>query len=231
MSELESGQRGEDITTRPGDDNSGGTGDQQSSSPDLRTTVRDMFEKGELDDLLDKRLQSQKDRRFQKIENQLTDQGTQLERIEQLVNQGVPFAQAKSTVENQDRMAWIDQQREAHEQSLRQQAQGSASSVSGVLKSVFAGFGLDASDPAIAEFMSKNTGQDAVEKAVKFANELNAQRSTASAATISAPARGTPAYRDLRAQYDAEIRAAGRGNVMKISQIKSKYIRLGLDVS
>ncbi len=93
-------------------------------------------------------------------------------------------------------------------------------------------YNLDANDPDVAEAIRGKKDAElrlaALEVAYKRATKPAPDVSAAPSLNGRPPARET--IESLRKDYEREVAAAGRGNIMKISQIQSDYRKKGLPV-
>lgn len=206
--------------------NSGGSGDQPPSAPDIADTVKNVVE-----EILPGLLQSQKDRRINKLERTAGETFDRLTRIEQLIDGGMNFTQAKKQAEQEERNIAIDQLLAEREPKTVSEP---VSDFSGVINSIFQANGISLDDPRVKQFLSKETGADAITKAVNLAVEIK-QSTGASPVTVQTLSKGSPAYKSLLDKYNEEKQRIlndprhGRGSPELIS-LKIKYRKQGLDI-
>lgn len=224
MSQTDS-DRSDQDPANPNADNSGQDGAQPNSQgDDLRDTISAI-----LDEVLPGKLQSQKDRRINKLEKQAGATQDRLGRIEELIESGMSFQDARARVDQEDRNDAIDRFLQA--QLSQEQEQGNSSNVSGVVQSIFEAHGISKSDPRVAQFLSENAGDDAIQKAALLATEIKS--TPVSPVNVQSLEVGSPQYKTLQQQYEDDkakvLKQYGRGSDALI-RLKIEYRKKGLDI-
>jgi len=159
---LDSTQTDAVGTVLPGSDTSQPSGDKPNSDSQVLDTLLDrLFD----DERFDKRLQSQKDRRFQKLEDNQKDTKDRLDRFAELIQDGKSTSEAKQQLDYEDDLAYV---RELRAQSSQTAAPGSVANVSGEIKGILLYSGVSQSDPGVQDFLAQNTGTDAPQKLTAY---------------------------------------------------------------
>ena len=219
---LDSTQTDAVGTVLPGSDTSQQPGDKPNSdSLSVDTLLDRLFE----DKRLDQRLQSAKDRRFQKLENGQNETKDRLDRFAELIKGGKSTIEAKQQLDNEDALTYA---RELYEQRSSQTATpGSVANVSGEIKGVLVALGVSQADPGVQDFLSRNTGSDAPVKLAAYIKERG--KPPASPAGIQNMSTGPAPHTDATEKYKQDMIAA-RGNRRLILQIKDTARKQGVDV-
>ena len=230
---VDSGDNQVDTTASQAEDVSQGSSDQPNSQTEqLDSLVNALLENKGFQDKLSQAAQSQKDRRFDKIEKTQTEQASRLDRALELVQEGKSPAEAKNQVDLEDMLADF---REKDTQSTPVASEATD-----------AGAGLDVGtqlkqagiDPSSEYGVLVASGLD--NKLFKNPTQLNqaimqeqarlAQQPTPSAASAAAKGGSSVPATDATEQYKTDMIAA-RGRPGEIKAIKAQAIKDGVDVN
>lgn len=178
----------------------------------------------ELEDLVEKKVQSQKDRRFAKLEG---EQEQLLQYYQQLTGQPI------------DQTAFRKAQREMQIDELLNNPQASTSAQRATHVSagemsygnILQQYNLSVSDPDVSRLIAENAP---VSDLIFLAGQRKTRsESPSNVATVAAAGTGAPApaasQEQLRNQYTEEL-ARVRGNTMAVIELRRKYAEKGLQL-
>lgn len=211
---------------------SSGAGVQPDSSVDIENLVTLLVENPAFLAALDRSTQSQKDRRFKKLEKKTDDFAERLARYEEL-SKKLPRDVALQFMDWQDRFGDMEGN-EVDEGTPP--GKGQASPGFDYVQ-VLSLMGLDANDADVTKII--RDGGDVGAQIAAFANlaQSRKQAQTQKAeqppnpATVITSAGGTPAQnKDLQAQYYAELAKVRQGDSDAITRLKQKYRAQGLNI-
>jgi TolA-binding protein len=153
-----------------------------------------LLENEDFVELLDRRMQSIKDRRIAKQEQQLTEFQTKLERLEQLQKQGMSRDQALDRMTLEERLAAL----ESRESSSRPgQDVPKTSPQSASVEAFLSAVGVDFNSPQVTQYL--RSGDTSPEGMVRFVTEVKGKaKPQPNPAQVAPPSTGqTPAPRDV----------------------------------
>jgi hypothetical protein len=232
---LESGQD-EQSTEMPSPRFASGGDERPSTDVDAIAAALQVKLGTWLDGELDKRLQSQKDRRFSKLEKQFDDVDARLTRFAELVQGGMKPDQARQQLDVEDAVDYVRQLRQGKRAGapVDQPALGSAEQEQAMTEAneILKEAGLD-SDPAWVETLRKTTFKDGahlLKTAATFVIKRTTAKPPENPATTISPGGGTLPRPDLEAAYQKEINAARGKGAAAGRVIREKYRALGLNV-
>jgi hypothetical protein len=207
---------------------SGAVDDQQTSlDPALAATVNDLVDKKirdmNLDEMMDRKAQSQKDRRFSSQERDIADNKTDIQRIREKMTAGLDFEKATEVVAQEDRNAAVDSLLKERDQN--QESLAKTNLVDDTVVQILAASKLEANDPGVQKILNDNPGVERVGKLLEYASQRTS--SVSGAGSFMPSSTGPTPDPDLQAEYDAEIKKV-RGQPMAIADLKIKYREKGL---
>lgn len=187
----------DDGTVDPGQEQ------QASAQVDVQRTSVDvaqfaaLLEDETIVDLLDRRLQSIKDRRFAKQEQQMTDFQQKLERLESLQKSGMSRDQALDRMSLEDRLGSLEERLGQGSSGVTQSQ--SVKPPSADVQAFFSATGVDINSPQATEFL--RGGDTSPQALVSFVTRVKGKpQQQPSPAQVAPPVTGqTPAPRDAEA--------------------------------
>ena len=201
--------------------NSAPTGDKPTSQLDeakLLERIRSLVES-----TIEKKLQSQKDRRFDKIEKTLGDFQPVLEKVKDLLT-------PEQLEKVQRDLEWDEMKRRTGLSQTGQEQRGGSPQPAAVENSAVKALGLDENDPDVAAILRE--GGDTL----RLAQVAIARASKPTPSPASAPAMGTPpppsdkSPEQVMKEYQGELAKIPRGNILAVSELQSRYRKLGLRI-
>jgi len=220
---LESGQpEGSEGTTNS--NASQAVGDQQSSQFNAEELLK------QLEPLIDKKVQSVKDRRFAEQEQFRSEFQPVLERVKTLMKDGKSFDEAQREIE------W-DEMRKAvfgkQAQTSAEQSTGNTPPPAVNAAKAFVEMGLDTNDPIVAVELQKSyaNDNDAIAAAWKLSKKLAGSPAPTQAQSAALQG-GTPSEADvstLTTEYQQKMTQA-QGNPSLARSIKAEYAKKGVPV-
>ena len=226
---------GEQQDTPSSDASQTTVGQQTSPSQDLDAIVNSLREhqgfQEFVDDRADRRAQSQKDRRIDRLEKRQDGFAERLERYEELRESGMEPAQARSQLQFEDDRAWLRAERERQEnaRSSTQSTTGTRQGLSDNVKAVLSQFNVPADNPEVVKVLQGKSETDAITEAIRIGQKLQEVGSAVGASQIAAPKGGTLPVTNMDKEYLTKIRAA-QGNRAEIRRLKAEYRQKGVNV-
>jgi len=230
---VDSGEQNVDAVASQATDNSQVVSDQPNSQTEqLDSLVNALLENKGFQDKLSQAAQSQKDRRFDKIEKTQTEQASRLDRALELVQEGKSPTEAKNQVDLEDLLA---DYREKGAQSTPVASEatdaGAGLDVSTQLKQA----GIDPSSEygkLVASGLENTIYQNPTQLNHAIMQEMGrlATKPTPSAASAAAKGGSSVPTTDAAEQYKIDMSAA-KGDFKKARAVKAQAIKDGVDVN
>jgi len=230
---VDSGEQNVDAVASQATDNSQVVSDQPNSQTEqLDSLVTALLGNKDFQDKLSQAAQSQKDRRFDKIEKTQTDQGSRLDRVLELVQDGKSPQDAKNQVDIEDMLA--DYRGKDAEQT---QVAGEAPEVKSSLDvgTQLKQAGIDPTSDygkSVAAGLSNKLYDNPTQlnQAIMQEQARLAQQPTPSAASAAPQGGGSVPTTDAAEQYKIDMSAA-KGDFKKARAVKAQAIKDGVDVN
>ncbi len=206
-----------------------GGGDAQPNSVDVDALVDRLLEHPKFSDALGRKVQSQKDRRINKLQQGQGEIRESLDRVLELMDGGMSQDDAMFRWEvEQEILARRSSQEGAPsepESPPDKQPKAPSEETEQLLKVL----GIAPNDPDVIKILMKGeyTSQDFINLAIDRGSETPAP---APAGIVPSGGGGQSNPSDLQAQYNADLEKVRRGDVDAIANLKEKYRKLGLQV-
>jgi len=228
--QADSSQNGDGAEAQVNPPVSPAQGDKPNSSVTDEAIVERVLSDPRLSEQIASAVQSQKDKRFDKLEKQAESFETQLARYNKLIDAGASPAIALKALEEQ------------HNTEAEQKSAGDAAPNVPVTDyvTVLSSMGLTGNEPEVKEIMQD--GGTFQEHVVKFAalkanppasrgepGEVPQGVGGGGAPLTDASGGGSPS-KDLAKQYQEELKGVRQGDVDAVIRIKQKYHKLGLNI-
>jgi len=197
-------------------------------SVDVNGIAAKLLDNPEFVKLLDKRVQSTKDRRFSEQEKQIGEFQTQLERLDNLMkDQGLSRSQAINQMELEDRLVTLERKLGSDRSDQSPSPNGADPKVD--VDAVFSAVGIDPNSPQVTEFYKSGevTPKNILEFVVKAKG--HEQQPPSPAQAMPTPTGQSPAQKDLIAQYTEEISNERLTRSQRL-EIRQKYRKKGLAI-
>lgn len=231
---LDSGEQKVDAGTSQVADNSAEVLDKQNSkAQDVDSLVQAVLENSEFADKLSQAVQSQKDRRFSKIEKTQEEQKDRLDRAMELVQEGKSPAEAKNQIDLEDMLAdYRGQGVKSADVASEATDTGANLDVGEQLKKYGVDLDSDIGKQVVADLSKKQyVDRNQLNNALMQEMGRLASKPLANAAAATIQGGGTPPPEDLAAEYSEKIKSVPPGDMRALTNIKLEYRKKGLKIA
>jgi len=123
-----------------------------SVSQDIDPIVKAVLDQLDLDDRIDKRVQSVKDKRFASLEKNQEETKDRLDRFAELIGEGKSVTEAKSQLDLEDNLEYIRQLRSSESVPI-----GAGSATSKEVEAVAYALSIDLNEPDVKQFLASKS--------------------------------------------------------------------------
>ena len=225
---VDSGDEQVDAVASQATDVSQGSSDKPSQTIDYPKLAKELFSQEDTKEFLRRAAQGNKDKSVVELKGEVSN----LTRAFELYEQGKNPQEAQETMDFEDNVAWLREQRASSQQAVSETADGSANlDVGTQLKQA----GIDPTSDygkSVAEGLSNKLFDNPTQFSNALIQEQSrlAQQPTPSAASAAAKGGSSVPATDATEQYKTDMIAA-RGRPGEIKAIKAQAIKDGVDVN